>query len=147
MLGAMCKNSILRALLLILVSTLGLDACAVRCKVAQIDDTVSLQGRIFTKVFPGPPNYININRGDVAEHARLLRLSVPLCVDVGSAGEKRGAVSRMRNIQLVFLTENTKSPVDTNNKSVCVHGTLFLGQSGHHRTPALIEVSRLAKAC
>ena len=137
----------LHAMLLISVSTLGFDACAMRCKAVKIDDAVSLQGRIFTHIFPGPPNYVSTKRGDVAEHVRMLRLSVPLCVELASAGEERGGVSRMRDIQLVFLTENAKSKAGINSKSVCVYGTLFLGQSGHHRTPALIEVSRVEAAC
>ena len=143
----MRKNSMLHALLLILGSTFAFDVFAVRCRAAKIDEAVSLQGRIVTHIFPGPPNYVSTRRGDVAEHVRMLRLSVPLCVEVGNAGEERGGVSRMRDIQLVFLTENSKSTAGINSKSVCVYGTLFLGQSGHHRTPALIEVSHVEAAC
>jgi len=64
---------------------------------------VQLKGTIVRKIFPGPPNYESIKRGDKAEETWLLVLSQPTCVQQDKKDlDLNPAQQNIRQLQLVF---------------------------------------------
>lgn len=108
---------------------------------------VQLNGKIVRKIFPGPPNYESIERGDKAEQVWLLVLTQPICVEQDKEDpDLNPAQKDVRQIQLVFgdsgAFEKYRGLPST---KVTATGTLFGGHTGHHRTPVLLTVKTLAK--
>lgn len=109
--------------------------------------TVSLTGRLRTQIFPGPPNYQSIRRGDRKETALLLTLEEKICTtgndpqgfDVPEAG--------VHVVQLV-ITDNArwKTVRHLVGKRATVTGTLFHANTGHDRTKVLVIVASIRGA-
>jgi len=109
--------------------------------------TVTLTGKLHSRVFPGPPNYESIRQGDRKETALLLTLvkeicttgSDPLGIDVPEAN--------LRDIQLVITNDaHWKVVHRLMGKRVIVTGTLFHAHTGHHITKVLAEVTSMRAA-
>jgi hypothetical protein len=96
-----------------------------------------LEGRLVRRVFPGPPNYESIARGDRREVALILQLESPACVDADPADSSgfSPAIGRVSEIQLVAAGAG---PKPAPGARVRVTGHLFGAHTGHHRTPVLL---------
>lgn len=105
---------------------------------------VSLTGRITKRVFPGPPNYESVRRGDRPETSWVLHLSRPICVS-GNANEFNTAERGITDVQLILSPEEYRTFrrfVGT-RKNVMVSGTLTHAQTGHHHTTVLLDVTTI----
>lgn len=80
-------NAAMRAIFITLVLTTILAAeVAAQC-LPMNDSSVILTARIITRTYPGPPNYRDIERGDLAETQLILVLPKPICaVGPGATG-------------------------------------------------------------
>ena len=105
--------------------------------------TVSLNGIIKRHIFPGPPNFESVKKGDQPEQVWVLHLSSPICV---SASSDFDAQSNVSDFQLV-LPEGQKQYDRYRSlvgKRVEVTGALFQASTGHHHTKALLTVSGIS---
>lgn len=104
-------------------------------------EKVLIEGQLYKKSFPGPPNYKDVQKGDEEEVYWLLKTSVPFCVNENERiwGEKQ---TNLSNVQLVIGsdTEFYKTKRSLLNKKVIVRGTLIPQITGHHKTEVLIDV-------
>jgi hypothetical protein len=105
---------------------------------------VNLVGELRSAAFPGPPNYVSIAGGDYPETVFILKLDQPICVS-GDPSSKLNSKSHsdLTEIQVVVAPDKVRSLL---GKRVRASGTLFGAQSGHHRTPALLQVSSIRDA-
>lgn len=108
---------------------------------------VQLEGRLYRKSFPGPPNYTDINKGDEKEIYWLIKTTEPFCVNKSSYVEG-DELHGLSEVQLVMSSKldfyKTKRPLL--NKKIKVQGTLFPQHTGHHKTEVLLTVESLQKA-
>ncbi len=101
---------------------------------------VSLDGIITERVFPGPPNYENIKKGDTPETAWILHLDKPVCVvPVDPKDDIDEPESNVTDMHLIVHGGYEKYE-SLLGKHVIVHGSLTHSITGHHRTRVLIEV-------
>lgn len=106
---------------------------------------VSLTGSLhYSRVFPGPPNYESVKKGDRKETALLLRLVKSICAIGNEQRSHDVPETGIREIQLV-VTEppHWKTIRGQRGKRVRVTGTLFHAFTGHHRTKVLIFVTNI----
>ena len=107
---------------------------------------VTLTGTLYSKVFPGPPNYESIRRGDRKEGALILKLDVPACTTGNDVVD--ASFIDLREMQLVIYDDDAqwKTVHRRMGKRVTVTGTLFGAHTGHHRTKVLIDVTAIRAA-
>ena len=116
-----------------------LPACA-QC-VKYEPSAVTLTGRLSSHLFPGPPNYESIKRGDQKERVIILTIAAPVCVDGGSDAINEPE-NNIRDLQLVIRKPADWKTVERRlGKRVTVVGTLFHAHTGHHRTKVLVDVT------
>ncbi len=130
-----------------LLLLLGSCSSASGQKCLEYGPTVSLTGTLRSQVFPGPPNYESIKRGDRKETAITLTLVARACTagtdhqgfDVPETG--------IRETQLVIMKDaRWKTVRRLMGKRAIVTGTLFHAHTGHHRTKVLIDVASIRPA-
>lgn len=119
------------------------DLAAARC-LSYGPAQVTLAGELTSRTVPGPPGYSSVARGDLPETILVLRLSAPICVsaDTSSLTNSRSHAG-LTEVQLVVEGLDYRTLL---SKQVRVSGTLFAGQSGHHRTPVVLAVKSLRAA-
>ena len=106
--------------------------------------TVTLTGKVYSKVFPGLPNYESIKRGDRRETAVILSLAAPTCTTGKSADNTDIPETDIREVQLVMTNLGTGNSSNASvGKPVVVTGTLFHAHTAHHRTKVLLDVAEL----
>ena len=108
--------------------------------------TVSLTGRLSSRVFAGPPNYESIKRGDRKETAVILTLETATCTSASETAADTFDVAEtgVREVQLVIKTPaQWKALKRLRGAPVTVTGTLFHAHTGHHRTEVLMIVAEL----
>jgi hypothetical protein len=111
-------------------------------------EKIQLTGLLYSKSFPGPPNYEDIRKGDKEEIYWLIKTTKDFCVNA-TKDNWAGKLLNQSEVQLVImgavfdLYETKKSLL---GKSVTIKGTLFPQMSGHHKTSVLITVESLEKA-
>lgn len=103
---------------------------------------VQLTGRIFKKIFPGPPNYESIKEGDRPEEAWIIHLAKPICVKANEQDEDDVAENDVSELQLV-LRGNQFAQIRRLMKrgAVTVTGYLFHSFTGHHHRAVLMWVT------
>ena len=109
---------------------------------------VQLEGQLYRKSFPGPPNYTDVKERDKEENFWLIKASKGFCVN-DNGDDWAGKLVNQTDIQLVIMPElidwyETKKSLL--GQKVMVTGTLFPQMSGHHKTEVLINVESLEKA-
>ena len=136
-----------RLLITPLLLLVGFCASASGQKCLEYGPTVSLTGTLRSQVFPGPPNYESIKRGDRKETAIILTLVARACttgndpqgVDVPETG--------LREMQLVVTKDAYwKTVRRLMGKRAIVTGTLFHAHTGHQRTKVLVDVANIRAA-
>ncbi len=55
-------------------------------------ETLKLSGKLTYKIFPGPPNYEDVRKGDRPEPAYILVLDAPVCASGISVGKDKPTV-------------------------------------------------------
>lgn len=99
--------------------------------------TVELSGKLVRRVFPGPPNYEDVKKGDAAEPSFYLDLEKSICASGGKWSE-HGTVTSTR-IQLVLDDAGYDRLRARLNRRVKVKGSLFPSLTGHHHAPLLLD--------
>ena len=106
-------------------------------------DTVTLTGTISRRVYPGPPNYESIKRGDEAEPVLLLHLQRPLCT---LQSREYPARKDVREIQVLASDAEFKRGERLAGRRVTVTGTLTGPDMGYHHREVLIDATNRAGA-
>lgn len=103
---------------------------------------VTATGRLTRHVYPGPPNYQDVRRGDAAEPAYILALPRDICIDDG--GVQADPNERFRVVQVyansAALRRALRAAV---GRRVRIDGEGFAAHTGHHRAPLVIEARGL----
>ena len=108
---------------------------------------VTLTGTLRAQVFPGPPNYESIRRGDRRERAIILTLASRTCMTGKESDDLDVPESNIREMQLVVTKSAHWKTVERRlGKRVTVTGTLFHGFNGHHRTKVFVTVTNIRAA-
>jgi hypothetical protein len=109
-------------------------------------EKVTLSGVITERVFPGPPDYEDIKKGDRPETAWILHLDKPVCVvprdPKDDIDEPESNVTDMH----LIIYGGCKKYKTLPGQQVIVRGTLTHSISGHHRTRVLVEVEDIKRA-
>ncbi len=136
------KRKLLAILIVLLpwLSCLGAEEACLRYGPA----VVQLSGRVFLRTFPGPPNYKSIRTGDRAETQVLLKLGQPICV-LGDPKDEINSEDERDQRLVTLVPASGMKLASYAGARVRVEGTLFHAQTGHHRTPILIEVTRITR--
>lgn len=109
-------------------------------------EVIQLEGELYKKSFPGPPNYEDIKKGDEEEIYWLIKTTKPFCVNRSRYVEGAELYSQSE-VQLVVDGLNFyNSKRHLLGNKVVLSGTLFPQISGHHKTEVLITVKTLEKA-
>jgi hypothetical protein len=100
-------------------------------------EPVELSGILVEGVYPGPPEYESVAKGDAAYTALMLHLRVPICVREGENAEMVPHISATDLVQLAC----DKKEIARLKKGELTHvrGTLFVSHSGYHVTQAVLE--------
>jgi len=140
------SKAILLSAAILLVGTCYLPASAQCLKYAPA--VVTLTGTLGAHVFPGPPNYESIKRGDRKERAIILRLAAPTCTTRSDPPQGLDdPEANIRELQLVVTKSAHWKTVERRlGKRVLVTGTLFHAHTGHHRTKVLIDITNIRAA-
>ena len=104
--------------------------------------SVTLDGVVYAKDFPGPPNYESFRRGDQRMRYWILRLGKPICVE-GPPDQIDVREDNIREIQLVFRDDSFYKRYRSWIKRRArfrVNGTLYHRHTGHHVRTILITV-------
>ena len=138
------RNRILTIVMLVAVGSF----CSLQAqKCLEYGPTVTLTGKVASKVFPGPPNYMSIRKGDRKETAILLTLAVPICTNGNDPASIDVPESGLRDIQLAIAKDQDWASIRRLiGKRATVLGTLFHSHTGHHRTRVLLDVSQIRAA-
>ncbi len=126
------------------------NSSAIAQKCLNYGPTVSLTGTLTSHVFPGPPNYESIKRGDSKETAIILKLDASMCTTDDGLNGFNVSVANIREMQLAIYNDDKKINDqewkvvhERIGKRVVVTGTLYGAHTGHHRTKVLIDVSHI----
>ena len=129
--------------LLLFACVVASDAHSQQCLGCE-PDTVTLEGVVHAKDYPGPPNYESIRAGDERMRYWILRLKSPICVKGDDFDNRR--VANVRDMQLVFMDPsfyNRYRRYTRRHARFRVVGSLFHQETGHHVTKILINVKTL----
>ena len=125
-------------------------------KVSYEPRVVSLEGTILPQVFPGPPNYESVHKGDKPEKQWVIHLKAP--IELEAAENDNVAEKNIKEIQLVMGYSEDKNvdpdevaktqyktwePLTRKGVTVLARGTLFHSVTGHHHTTILMNVHDL----
>ncbi|WP_437880925.1 DUF4431 domain-containing protein [Pseudomonas sp. LRF_L74] len=99
----------------------------------------TLDGTLERQVFPGPPNYEDIETGDAAETGFYLSLAEPACVRGNQDEADIGADDDVRLVQLVLDQAGFDALRPFLGQPVTLRGQLFSAFTGHHHAPLLME--------
>jgi hypothetical protein len=103
---------------------------------------VVLEGRLEKHVYPGPPNYADVRRGDSPEDAYILVLDRSICIEDG--GDFADPAERFVRVHLYTTTDaNWRRLRDGVGRRVHVEGSGFAAQTGHHRAPLVVDVNEI----
>jgi hypothetical protein len=130
-----------------LLLLVGFCASASGQKCLEYDPTVSLSGTLRSQVFPGPPNYESIKRGDRKETAIILTLVARACTTGSDPQGFDVPETSLREMQLVVTKDaHWKTVRRLMGKRAIVTGTLFHAHTGHQRTKGLVDVANIRAA-
>ncbi len=108
------------------------------------ESELTLTGRLYSKVFPGPPNYQSIRKGDRKETAWLLTLTKPVCTLAGNSPGVTDPETNVTELQLVISNDaHWKTVRQLSGRRVMVTGTLFHSHTGHHHRNVLMNVATI----
>ncbi len=108
-------------------------------------EVVELHGTVKRVVFPGPPNYESVEKGDEPEPYWVLFVPKAICVQGNPKDEFNSETEKnVRSLQLMDV--DYKKDRSLLEKSVVVKGTLMHSYTGHHHTPVLVQVTGIEKA-
>ncbi len=99
---------------------------------------VTLEGELTSRTVAGPPDYRSIARGDQPETVVILVLDAPICVR-GDPSSRSNARTHTQITEVQLVVEGSRWRL-LRGKRVKATGSLFAGNSRHHRTPVVLTV-------
>lgn len=105
---------------------------------------VTISGVVESQLYPGPPNYESIAKGDKQETFWFLKLDEPVCTE--SDDVDAPARIGIRRVQLVLDPSASQPQASLLNKRAIARGSLFTAHTGRHHADVLIDVTELAPA-
>lgn len=128
------------------LATLALVVSAATASAACIDvaNPISLvfEGRLTHQILPGPPNWSDVSKGDMAESTFILELTRPTCAKGDEFLEGDVAVDRVQVYSPVETIEATLRGL-VGKTVVVVADSAFGAHTRHHRAPLVAEVARV----
>jgi len=104
---------------------------------------VEVRGILSARVFPGPPNYESLARGDAPERTYLLKLPRPICVDDGAGGFADPNV-KFDLVHVTVADDGLWSKLRKGlGKTVLVAGEAHPAFTGHHHEPLVVIASEV----
>ena len=100
---------------------------------------VNVTGTLLRVVFPGPPGYESVARGDAPEPYFVLRFNPPVCVDRDPAGNDNPGIARLRHMQLMLQPEQYARLRPRLGRKIRLSGVLVPASTGHHHTPVMLD--------
>ncbi|MDD9828595.1 MAG: hypothetical protein OXU78_04565 [Deltaproteobacteria bacterium] len=100
-------------------------------------ESVTLEGRVTLRTFPGPPFFSSVARGDAAEREFMLLLDEPLCVAAPAAR------AGLRELHVLLSSDIELQALSNLERRVWLSGQLVPGSTRRHRTPVLLRAHRL----
>lgn len=110
-------------------------------------DVVHLTGIMRREIFPGPPEWESIERGDKAVTVWVLYLDS--AIDVGerlSSDSLHVPEKDVTRVQLVFITQQSQTYEGYLGQPIQVSGTLTHQVTGYHFTRILMIVEKIERA-
>jgi hypothetical protein len=109
---------------------------------------ITLKGKLVLRLFPGPPEYTSIEKGDRADYSWMLLLDeesfkIATTTPVPEPANNLKGIMECSNHHEVSLSfeENMKGfCCDHENKEISVQGYLFHAHTAHHYSPILMNV-------
>ncbi len=117
------------------------------CLDVRQSEPLSFKGTLNYRVFPGPPNYEDIKKGDKPESAYIIKLDEPICATGDEFLDSKQSFDRVQ-----LLMDNSSQAGRTlwqslrqmDGKRVLVTGKSGFGaQTGHHHAPLLMTLVRI----
>lgn len=106
-------------------------------------EEVELRGIIYEAVYPGPPEYTSVERGDYPEKTVFLTLKEPINVELKKNAEQEDVCNTpekgVRELQVVF--SDSKPSVHQIKQEVSLKGTLYHAHTAHHHRRVLMMVN------
>jgi hypothetical protein len=137
------KRLVLIVAVLVTMTWSAIGYCASDCLKYEPSESV-VSGVIKSEVFPGPPEYEGIQKGDKPETYWILHLDAPICVDqTDPKNDIDVPESNVLSLQLV-ITDYDKYR-SLLGKHVKVKGRLMHQITIHHRTIVLIIVEEISE--
>ena len=109
---------------------------------------LTFKGSLSRPVFPGPPNYEDVKKGDKPERAYIIKLDAPIC----ATGDEFLDSSQTFDTVQLLVDDSAKDSRALNasltqliGKRVEVTGKSGFGaQTGHHHAPLLVTLVKIA---
>ena len=121
--------------------------CLTGCQNIPRDDVgsqkVSVDGHIVWRVFPGPPEYENIAKGDRPDTYWLLVADHPVKNTAHTEFAQPVPAEGVSELQLLLNGDQYDQYTPLVGKHVEVRGVCFWAQVGGHYTPLLIDVKNI----
>ena len=117
------------------------------CLDVRQSEPLSFKGTLNYRVFPGPPNYEDIKKGDQREPAYIIKLDEPICATGDEFLDSKQSFDRVQ-----LLMEDSSQAGRTfwqslrqmDGKRVLVTSKSEFGaQTGHHHAPLLMTLVRI----
>jgi hypothetical protein len=101
---------------------------------------IFISGVLTRQVFPGPPGYESITRGDTPEIHYVLKVRPSTCVLGDSSDPDEPAIENATDVQLMLTGRDQYILLEHwIDKPIRLSGTLMAAHTGHHHTPVLLN--------
>lgn len=118
-----------------------LEVCAGSCYDLSQSKPQSLGGKLTYRVFPGPPNFQSVQKGDAPEPAYILELEGAICAEGDSLVDPKLLFDK---VHLVPIQEIARQLPSFLNKNVRVTlDDAFGAHTGHHHAPLVATVTAI----
>jgi hypothetical protein len=137
------QNDMKIIIVLTVCGLLGNGCCSDHAQqILKCETPVTLTGTMWSAVFPGPPNYEDVTKGDAAERNFFLKLLAPVTVN-GDEFDS-AVVTNVTEIQIGFEKDEDWNTIDNtgSNDVISVTGVLFHAHTSHHRKEILMDVKK-----
>lgn len=120
------------------------------CINLQQGGSLALEGVLTYRIFPGPPNYADVRRGDTPEPAYIVKLDSPICIagdDFVDANTKIDNVQVYPEDQEAGNGQMFRDLQRLVGRRVQVEGkSAFGAHTAHHKAPLMLPITRVAVA-
>ncbi|MDI1265721.1 MAG: DUF4431 domain-containing protein [bacterium] len=132
------------------VLTLMGSGAGAACINLQQGSGLTLEGVLTYRIFPGPPNYEDVRRGDTPEPAYIVKLDSPICI---TGDDFVDSNTKIDNVQVYPEDQgagNGQAFRDLRRlvgQRVQVEGkSAFGAHTAHHKAPLMLPITRVAVA-